>query len=591
MRETRGRGFFVVWALLGTSSAFAQTFQDDVGWAALQALLGSGTPTGTGVTVTQIEASLVAYGQSGYPLYAPDLTNPAFAGKSFYFPGTASTAASSHATGVGVIYYGSASMAYGVTQIVSYEADAWLQDNAVDTVSPPYLGARIANDSWVGASDTPADSSVLLRVADRLVADEALMQVVAMPYSSGNPLLAGGFNVIAVGETAATNFLGSDALDSLYVAGRARPDLVAPLSTTSDATPLVAAAAAMLVETGHNAGSTLSSGSSFVTGVGTVYDAELPVTIRAALMAGADRATQNQSTSANVSGYGTQGYLTRNGLDTRYGAGQLDVLKSYEVIAGGEHHSRETGGSGTIGTQGFDVAATFGGGAGSNNTATYLFVAGTNATFTASLVWNVAITNDGTLQASLHRLTLTLLDTTTQQVESAASSIDNSQHLWVNLTSGHHYELLVNVGESDDFTVGYALAWYTSSGQNVPSTATVTSTATTVAAGGNATLTATPPGGGTYTYQWYQGASGDTANPISGATGATYKTPALTVATSYWVLVTASNGTTYASAPVTITVAVAIAETTQTDAPLPGWALGALGILLLGATARSRSRI
>jgi YD repeat-containing protein len=38
-------------------------------------------------------------------------------------------------------------------------------------------------------------------------------------------------------------------------------------------------------------------------------------------------------------------------------------------------------------------------------------------------------------------------------------------------------------------------------------------------------------------YQWYRGNSGDTSNPITGATAASYTTPALTIQTSYWVRV------------------------------------------------------
>ena len=43
-------------------------------------------------------------------------------------------------------------------------------------------------------------------------------------------------------------------------------------------------------------------------------------------------------------------------------------------------------------------------------------------------------------------------------------------------------------------------------------------------------------------YQWYQGTSGNTANPIIGATLSTYQTPALTQTTNYWVRVSTSCG-------------------------------------------------
>lgn len=43
-------------------------------------------------------------------------------------------------------------------------------------------------------------------------------------------------------------------------------------------------------------------------------------------------------------------------------------------------------------------------------------------------------------------------------------------------------------------------------------------------------------------YQWYEGTSGTTTSPISGATSASYTTPVLTSTTSYWVRATGSGG-------------------------------------------------
>lgn len=57
-------------------------------------------------------------------------------------------------------------------------------------------------------------------------------------------------------------------------------------------------------------------------------------------------------------------------------------------------------------------------------------------------------------------------------------------------------------------------------------------------------------------FQWYVGASGDTSNPVSGATGASFTTPALSATTSYWVSVTNSSGfVDSTTATVTVTVA------------------------------------
>ncbi|WP_221029082.1 chondroitinase-B domain-containing protein [Actomonas aquatica] len=63
-----------------------------------------------------------------------------------------------------------------------------------------------------------------------------------------------------------------------------------------------------------------------------------------------------------------------------------------------------------------------------------------------------------------------------------------------------------------------------------------------VTAGEDASITVTPEGTGPFTYQWYEGESGDTATPIAGATGATLDLTALDATTSVWLRVTNTAG-------------------------------------------------
>jgi alpha-tubulin suppressor-like RCC1 family protein len=51
-------------------------------------------------------------------------------------------------------------------------------------------------------------------------------------------------------------------------------------------------------------------------------------------------------------------------------------------------------------------------------------------------------------------------------------------------------------------------------------------------------------GGGPYSYQWYRGESGDTSQPISGATERTFTTPPLSSDTAYWVRLSNPVGST-----------------------------------------------
>ncbi|HWW61498.1 MAG TPA: hypothetical protein VN181_09035, partial [Thermoanaerobaculia bacterium] len=59
-----------------------------------------------------------------------------------------------------------------------------------------------------------------------------------------------------------------------------------------------------------------------------------------------------------------------------------------------------------------------------------------------------------------------------------------------------------------------------------------------ISSGSTKTLSVTASGTPVMVYQWYVGASGNTASPIAGATAASYTTPALTTSTTYWVRIT-----------------------------------------------------
>ncbi|MEZ4705573.1 MAG: choice-of-anchor Q domain-containing protein [Caldilineaceae bacterium] len=70
---------------------------------------------------------------------------------------------------------------------------------------------------------------------------------------------------------------------------------------------------------------------------------------------------------------------------------------------------------------------------------------------------------------------------------------------------------------------------------------------------GETALLTVAAGGDNLSFQWYQGASGDTSTPISGATSASFTTPALTGDASYWVRVSNPAGSAD-SATATVTV-------------------------------------
>ncbi len=100
----------------------------------------------------------------------------------------------------------------------------------------------------------------------------------------------------------------------------------------------------------------------------------------------------------------------------------------------------------------------------------------------------------------------------------------------------------------------------------IPPSITTQPAAKSITSGQSTTLTVAAIGTAPLAYQWYTGLSGDTANPIAGATNASFTTPALTATTSYWVR--ASNGAVpdADSQTATVTVAVPPAITQQTQA-------------------------
>jgi hypothetical protein len=95
-------------------------------------------------------------------------------------------------------------------------------------------------------------------------------------------------------------------------------------------------------------------------------------------------------------------------------------------------------------------------------------------------------------------------------------------------------------------------------GNGLPCTAptiTTTSGAGTIFSGKTRNLSVTATGTTPFTYQWYEGNSGNETNPIAGATNSNYTTPPLTTTTSYWVKVgSCTPAQTTNSATITVTV-------------------------------------
>lgn len=466
-------------AIIITSSLFfsftAFAFKDDIRHTELANEQGSNLPTGNNIPVTHVEAL-----SNGF--YMPDANNAEFSGKTITPESqTGSAGVSSHATGVGKNFYGnSTSIAPDITNISAYNVDYWLASDflmccfATYPWQPFVDPSRVANHSYVGDAGTTNNADILRRIDWVVNRDESVHAVGLNNGSTQRALLSSAFNVVSVGRTDGNHPIGSAFVDNTYTADRSKPDIVAPASTSSAATGIVSSAAALLVEAGHRNGSlSTDPDTSFVfnRSGNTVYNAERAMVVKAALMAGADRITYN-SGPTNIVDYRENTIdQTSNGLDRRFGAGQLNVYDSYHMVAAGEQNSAqdEPSNAGAINATGFDYDPHFGGLNNSNDSASYFFSVDSEYTkLWASLVWEIRI--DGGSQfnfddtANLYNLDIELYDRTNPAlpvlIGSSTSTSDNTEHLWRALEANHDYELRVIRGAGQAaFDWDYALAW------------------------------------------------------------------------------------------------------------------------------------
>ena len=474
--------FFVILLLCFNQSAIAG-YKDDIGFTALQAQLSDNVPMGSGVSVMHVEAATLFIDHDNnpatadYPVYLPNDTDPQFSGKTIIDKSNLSTGTySGHATGVGKYIYGNSnSITSGIATINAYWADGWLQGNYLRWGGNKPLSNpdRVSNFSWIGSIDNANDAEVLRR-ADWVVDTDELVMCVGLRNSSGqnSSLMSGAYNVIAIGKSDGKNGFGTNQLDSDYVSGRVRPEIVVPLSTSSVATGLTSSVVSLLIETSQSnpglANDPIETSTTNRSG-DTIYNTERSEVIKSVLMAGAERITSN-TTGNDITDYRVGvNNQTSNGLDIRYGAGQLNIQNSYNIIITGEQNSDEDdgGGNGSISDMGFDYDPSFVGGGSSNTTASYYFNTNSGGSFlSTTLAWNININGGNGPSflgaAEFYDLDLTLYDVTSGQelVYDSSSAINNSESIWTYLPKNKNYLLQVTAksGQSQ-FEWDYALAW------------------------------------------------------------------------------------------------------------------------------------
>jgi hypothetical protein len=174
------------------------------------------------------------------------------------------------------------------------------------SVLPAKLGVQVINNSWVGNMASSAANTEVLRRLDYMIVRDNVFVANALDNTNATPvkvLLAAAYNGLNVGITPG---LGNTFTAQAASSFRLMPDLIVPVSTTSQATAYVAGSAALLISEAKAHKKPVSE-----------------LGVRASLMAGAQRLAGWKSSAGSP-------------LDPVQGAGQLRVDHSFDILMGGE---------------------------------------------------------------------------------------------------------------------------------------------------------------------------------------------------------------------------------------------------------------
>ena len=299
-------------------------------------------PTGAGVEVAQVEAA----NESGD--YAPDTNDSAFTGKTFTLR-SGSSGVQNHATQVGKRMYGTdgVGLAPGVSDINMYSAVGWVQSNYLrfgtgSNPSTPPGNIELFNNSWIGSfGNSGYDNEVLARGDWAIDAHNVMMLNGVTNVDDHVPLMCFGFNCVSVGAADGSHTSGT-VPTGYHQAGMQLPLIVAAQGTASNATGVVSAITALLVESRETHPNT--SGNFF---------AGFSETMKAVLLTGGNH---SNSWTNNPILSGPNRGRTNQPIDAIYGVGTANINNSHRVLTGGQFASdTSTIGLGSAPTAGWDT--------------------------------------------------------------------------------------------------------------------------------------------------------------------------------------------------------------------------------------------
>lgn len=432
------------------SDVSAQAWKSQIGFTDLQAEKGAALEDGSGLRVFQPEAP------NGDGDYLPDASNAQFSGKTFV-AGSGASGSIGHATGVGVNFYGNTnSLTPGITDITGYNANGYIGADGLQAGSgldPAGNAYQIGNHSYVGLASptfTAADAEDILERFDFVVNRDNTVMVVGANNGStaATPrILAPSYNAITVGRSDGNH---SQTLTPNYGAPRFATAIVVPSAgPTSTATPVVASAAALLVDAG--------SGTNFVQNE----------VIRATLFAGATK-TEFPSWDRTA---------TRP-MDEVFGFGELNIQNSYHIFEGGEFEGSTSDPTSSINLLGWDY--------GDFNGTDDLFYdfsidPGEFGSVSAVLSWNMDIIDNDASNVwdptrELADLNLELFNSSGSFLGSlvdASNGTDyNNEHIYFNGLESGDYTFRIS-GASGTSATDFGFAWNIVSAVPEPSSLTV----------------------------------------------------------------------------------------------------------------------
>ncbi len=422
-----------------TFTVSAQDYLEGMGFGKLKEALGTGVPTGAGIQVAHVEASVSTVTlrylpQSGTGTFAGGGN---FSGKTFTEETTGDGIASGHAISVGNFFYGNrtdpslgdASMAPGVTMISCYEASNYITGNYASAT-----GDKVHSSAWIG--NDPTSNSLLLNFDDSIESN-GFLAVVGLNNGAATAvpeLLASAYNVLSVGRSDGQHSSGTTP-GTVDGPGRIKPELVADYTATSWATGGISSLATLLYAT---ADSNPSWSEAF----------DHNQVMKAIVMAGATKQE-----------FPSWGRTTSSPLDSTFGAGEANVFESHRILTSGDQAA-----GGAVSRQGWDFDSAPDDAAVREYTVTV--PAGLHADeLSIVLNWNrLVVDPPGPVKVAgrVPDLALELLSPGgATQWDLSDSAVDNVEHIYYRNLPPGQYLIRVTRNDSLSENAEYGIAWRT----------------------------------------------------------------------------------------------------------------------------------